>query len=140
VRCAEYTKIFTLTAKIVVLLFNELTSGQSDRESVRWGAGKSLAPLGRSRLVGLDAGAARNVSLGGALAEAALAVRTLDVVRGVHRLGRRQVGQFASGVDDLLHLARLPDGLDEILVLLAPVVLATPSRSNSNLLQKHIAN
>jgi len=61
------------------------------------------------------------VALGGTLAEAALTMRTLDVVGRVHGLWRREVTQFAAGVHDRLHLARFTDRLDEVLVLLAPV-------------------
>lgn len=84
---------------------------------------ESLRRRFRFRLVVLHGGALGNVSFGSGLVEAARAVRTLDVVGILRGRWRRQVRQLAALGQVGLHLLGRPDGLDEFLVLPAPVTL-----------------
>ena len=61
--------------------------------------------------------------VGRGLVELALAVRTLDVVGGVEGRGRGQVGDLAAVGHVALRLLGRPEGVDELLALLAPVAL-----------------
>lgn len=79
----------------------------------------------------LHGGALGNVSFGGSLVEAARAVRTLDVVRVLRGRRRRQVRKLAALGQMGLHLLGRPDGLDELLVLPAPVTLLRVGRGGS---------
>lgn len=90
---------------------------------------ESLRFRGRFRLVVQHGGALRNVSFGSGLIEAARAMWTLHVVRVLRGGWRRQIRQFASLRQVGLHFLGRSDGLNELLVLSAPVTLAAIVRA-----------
>ena len=85
------------------------------------GNGSQLSDPGLFGFIGFDVDAFGDVAVGGGGTEAALAVRALDVVGRVGRRRRRKIRYLAAILQVFLHLLGGADGLDERLVLLAPV-------------------
>lgn len=78
-----------------------------------------------------------DVTFSSSLVELALAVRTLDVVGGVQRWGRREVGEFSSSGYVRLGLLGRSNVRDKLLVFFSPVGFGKrlqnhSSRLNSN--------
>lgn len=78
-----------------------------------------------------------DVTFSSSLVELALAVRTLDVVGGVQRWGRREVGEFSSSGYVRLGLLGRSNVRDKLLVFFSPVGFGKRLQNHSSSLNSN---